>query len=364
MIHGHGGNVYELARQLGRSPDDILDMSSNVNPLGPPPGLEDHLRERLAVIRRLPEADADGIVRAFSAFHGVPADRVVAGNGTTQLIYQLPRALDSRSALILGPTYADYRDACRTAGVPHRFFLAEEADGFAPDLDALAADPRPWDTLFVCNPNNPTGRRIDPERLSALCRRFSDRRVVVDESYLPFSAAGEGGSLTGRLPDNALVLHSMSKIFRIPGLRIGFAVAGPPWIERLRALSMPWSVNGLAQAAVAHVLGRPEAARSFVSECRGRLTEEIEAMGRALSESVPGIRVYPTDTSFLLIRLPAPWTAGGVWRKMADQGILIRDASNFEGLSGRFVRLSVQTPEANRRAAQALVDLLTEAAPC
>lgn len=358
MIHGHGGNIYALADRLGCRAEDILDLSSNVNPLGPPPGLTHHLKATLPSIARLPEADARGMVRAFSAFYKVPASSVLAGNGTTQLLHQIPRALGTRRALIAGPTYADYRDACATEGAEWRFHLAGEDQDFAVDLDALVRAAETCDTVFICNPNNPTGQLISGDRLQALCQRLPDKRFVIDESYLPFVPGGESASLMASPPENAIVLHSMSKIFRVPGLRIGFAVAKTPWIEKLARFAMPWSVNSLAQAAVIHLLSQSEATVDFIENSRKLLAEEIDALRRTLVRSVPGLIVYPTVTSFVLIRLPGRWTAGRVWNALAEQGMLIRDCSNFEGLSERFIRISVQTPEVNRKAAAALVRLL------
>ncbi|MGD8252747.1 MAG: threonine-phosphate decarboxylase CobD [Desulfobacterales bacterium] len=365
MILGHGGNVFALAERLGCSPDDIFDMSSNVNPLGPPPGLAPFLSENLHLVARLPEADAGRIVDAFSRFYGVPRSRIVAGNGTTQLIYQLPRALGTRRALIVGPTYSDYESACRMEGIDSRYHPAREENEFAVDAAQVATAAETADTVFVCNPNNPTGRLIDPDRLRHLCRELSGKRVVVDESYLPFVPNGEELSLMGSPPDNALVLHSMSKIFRIPGLRIGFAVAEDDLIAPLRRLAMPWSVNGLAQAAVAYLLERPESSRAFIQTSRRRLAEEMSRMVSSLSRSVPTLRLFPTVTSFVLIKLPAPWTADAVCETMAQSGILIRNCHNFNGLSDRFVRLSVQSPDVNRRAIDMLTRLLSgEPSPC
>ena len=113
MLIGHGGNIYDLARRLGCAPAEIVDMSSNVNPLGPPPGLQAYLRDNLHVITALPEVDSNSLVRSFAERYDIDSKLVLAGNGSTQFIYSIPQALESKRALILGPTYADYADACR-----------------------------------------------------------------------------------------------------------------------------------------------------------------------------------------------------------------------------------------------------------
>ena len=133
MIQGHGGNVAALAAQLGCRPEAIVDMSSNINPLGSLPGLIDHLRGRIECIRRLPEVDAAGAVRGLADLLGIDPARVLAGGGTTQFIYAACAALSARHPLILGPTYADYADGCRVHDLEPDFCLADPTADFQPD---------------------------------------------------------------------------------------------------------------------------------------------------------------------------------------------------------------------------------------
>ena len=113
MLIGHGGNIFDLAQELRCDPFDIVDMSSNINPLGPLPGLVGFLKENLTAITALPQVDARNTAQVFATRNLLDLAQVIAGNGTTQFIYTMPPALDTRRALILGPTYADYADATR-----------------------------------------------------------------------------------------------------------------------------------------------------------------------------------------------------------------------------------------------------------
>jgi threonine-phosphate decarboxylase len=358
MIRGHGGNIHDLARACGCRPEEILDASSNVNPLGPPEGLLEHLAARLGAVRALPEVDAGSIVAAYARRLSLAPECLLAGNGSTQLIYDLPRALRSRRALIAGPTYADYRDACRVNGVPTDWFLAEAQRGFVPDSLALERAAGGVDTVFICNPNNPTGALIPGDTLRRLCQRRPRVHFVVDESYLPFVPGGEAHSLVSACPPNAVVLHSLSKIYRLPGLRIGFAVGPPETIRHLAGFMLPWSVNALAQEAVAYLLERPEATAAFEEQSRRVLAAERERLTTAL-EAIGGLTVFPSVTSFLLVRLPQGMTSPELCGRLAPQGILIRDCSNFKGLSPRFVRVSLKSPTANDRLLAALTAALT-----
>ena len=356
MIIGHGGNVSEVARQVGCRPSEIIDMSSNVNPLGPPPGLLAYLGQHLDAILALPEVDSRRTVETFASRYGLPADAVLAGNGTTQLIYALPLALNTRKALILGPTYADYADACRMQGIPPAFCMAREADGFQPDLNLLEKAVADADTVFVCNPNNPTGALIPPSDLKRCCRRHPGVTFIIDESYLPFAPPVAAKSLMGCGLENVVVLNSMSKIFRIPGLRIGFAVSTPSTIDRLRQLALPWSVNSLAQTAVQYLMERPAETDAFIAETQQLLETEKAALIKVL-DGATHLKPYPSATSFILVRLGGGLDAPTVWQRLARERILIRDCTNFEGLSEHFIRISLKDRETNRRLRGHLLEL-------
>ncbi|MGD8445872.1 MAG: aminotransferase class I/II-fold pyridoxal phosphate-dependent enzyme, partial [Desulfobacterales bacterium] len=186
MLNGHGGNIYNIAHRLGCLPSDIIDMSSNVNPLGPPPGLLKFLKDNLNIITALPEVDSTLLVHSFANRYGIDPSTVLAGNGSTQFIYSIPPALGTNSALILGPTYADYADACRLHNIHFEYFITQEPQSFKPDMDMIKEQVNGFDTVFICNPNNPTGTLCTGAEIESLCRAHPNTFFVIDESYLPF----------------------------------------------------------------------------------------------------------------------------------------------------------------------------------
>jgi threonine-phosphate decarboxylase len=358
MIQGHGGNLQKAARRLGVDVAEILDFSSNVNPLGPPDGLCEHLAASLDAIVRLPEVDALQAEAAFAGYHGLAAEQVIADSGTTQFIYALPAALEMRRVLVVAPTYADYADGCRRHSVRVRHHLCRAEDGFVPDLDRLDQNLNACDAAVICNPNNPTGVLVDGDRLAETCARHPRVRFVIDESYLPFCEAGETHSMIARGLDNVLVLSSFSKIYRIPGLRIGFLVAPPRWVKPLRARRLPWSVNGLAIEAVSFLSAHAELTRGFIRATRAYLQSEKRYLTDALSAVAP-VDILPSTTAFMLMRLPADGPdAATVASALARQAMLIRDCANFQGLTDRHIRLSVQHRAANRQLVAALAAIL------
>ncbi|MGB5984597.1 MAG: threonine-phosphate decarboxylase [Desulfobacterales bacterium] len=350
MIHGHGGNIFQAARNLGCRPEDILDMSSNFNPLGSAPGLMDQLHASLGTINNLPEVDAGHLAQCYARVHGCLPGQVLAGSGTTQFIYQLPRALGSRRAVICGPTYADYQDACVQQQAQVTFVMATAESDFQPDLHQVATAARQADLVFICNPNNPTGTLWRPGEIEDLARAHGDTWIVVDESYLPMALNGDRESLISKVPadlPNVIVLDSCSKIYRIPGLRIGFLKAAEAVIERVRTLAMPWSVNSLALAAGEYLVARHPELRGFIQTTRRFLEEQKRAITNGLAR-INGLKIFPSHASYLLLRLPEPRTSAEVCDKLLAQRILIRDCANFAGLSQRYVRVSLKDAQANQ----------------
>ena len=244
MIQGHGGNIYEIAKALGCSPREILDMSSNVSPLGMPAGLKAILKEKWEEVVSLPEVDSQSLRTEFAASVDLSPNQVLVGNGTTEFIYNIPLALRVKKALIVGPTYSDYADACHAHGVESTFFLAREEAGFRPSLDKISSMLARVDTVFICNPNNPTGVLTPSGNLATFIEAHPNVRFIIDESYLPFADDAEAESLIPKRLSNVLVLYSMSKIFRIPGLRIGFLIGNPDLIRRQDRYSLPWKRPG------------------------------------------------------------------------------------------------------------------------
>ncbi len=359
MIIGHGGNKTAAAGKLGCRPEDIVDMSSNINPLGMVPGLLAHLRDRLEQIMSLPEVDAGGAVRAMAHLLGIDPARMLMGTGTTQFIYTVCPALRPKKVLIVGPTYADYTSACTMHKVAMEYFLAGPEDGFRLDTARLAEQARHVDTVFLCNPNNPTGQCIPHRELVALCRSLPDTTFVIDESYLPFAPAEYAQSMTTVRLENVVVLWSISKIFGIPGLRAGFLVAEDLVLEHFRAFMQPWSANSLAQEAALFLGEHKAETLDFTAESAAFVRRQVEVFQGRLVD-LP-LRLYPALTPYMLIGLPEKLRAETVCEGMLEERFLIRNCANFYGLDEHYVRIALKSEDINSRAAEQLRKVVTRA---
>ncbi len=355
MLHGHGGDIYSLARELRKAPDTILDFSSNVSPLPPPQGLKELLISRLDEIRCLPEVDSLGLRRALARKFGLSPACFLIGAGTTDWIFALPRILRPDRVLIPLPTYSDYADATRLASCP----IGElgpwphaESEANTEILAAISRSAHDHVLIYLCNPNNPTGRFIPTKELQEAISHTREAIWVVDESYAPFVAPDRESSLISRgLPENLVVLRSFSKIYGIPGLRLGYAVARAELIEALASGARPWAVTRLAQIAGEYLVDQTEYQEEVRSYCRKERRRLLSMLA-----GLPLLRPVEAVTHFILFQVLSPWTAAYLTESLRKNGVLIRDCTNFVGLEGEYIRISLKSEAEN----DSLVRLLRE----
>ena len=357
----HGGNVYAAARELRRPITSILDFSASINPLGPSRQALRVLAGEAALIRHYPDPDCISLKRAIQRRWHIPPERLVVGNGSTELIDIIPRALSLRSALIVGPTYAEYAHAVQRAGGRSSMIMAKRTDAYRPPLEEvtrrLSRQQRGReriDSIFICHPNSPTGRPAPRHDLQALFGA-ADRAgvwVVVDESFIDYCRA-----LTC-LPQvrsyrRVIILRSFTKFYGLPGLRIGFSVSSPTVAALLKRFQPPWSVNAAAQRAAEAAIADVVHAR----RCRTCVEEERTYLTAQLS-SLDGLTVIPSSANFLLIELPPSFRSRAVTATLRRRGLLVRDCSSLEGCTARMIRIAVRTRRDNARLIEALGGIL------
>jgi len=360
MSHfSHGGDVHKLARRLGLAPEQVIDFSASINPLGPPPAVLEGLSQGLDfLLRNYPEPLADSLAQALGRRLGLEPEWILPGNGSTELIHLLPRALPGRRALILAPAFGEYEAALGRAGWTVEHFPCPPEGGFQPDPETLLRRLEDsFDLVFLAQPGNPSGAVADRDLVLELAGRQAQQGgwLVADEAFIDFAP---GCSLVPDLPGQPglVVLRSLTKFYGLPGLRLGFLAARPELVERLRALKEPWSVNALAQRAGLICLEEEEFAartRALIERERPRLAAELEELG---------CRVWPSAANYLLFRLdPGHPPAGRVVEGLARRGLLVRDCANFIGLGPGWLRVSVRLAGENDRLLEELARVLAPA---
>ncbi len=350
----HGGNIFSMARALGVPPEEMLDFSASINPLGLAEGVKEAVCTAFDRVLHYPDSGCTDLREALARFHGVDAARVMVANGSTELIYLIPRLTKGKRGLVVAPAFSEYAKALSGAGMEVGYLTLKAENGFQFPMDEFERRLSDgYDVVFLCNPGNPTGRLVplsEVARILDLCMA-AGAFPVLDEAFMDFCEAGSGKYLVADR-GHGVALRSMTKFFAVPGLRIGYAIASPGIIRRLESARGPWSVNTPAQIAGVVSLGDAGYIR--------RTIEYIEAERSFLSSglaSIQGLLPYPSAVNYVLVKTVNPGGAAALREKLVKRLILIRDCSNFHGLDGGFFRVAVKKREENMRLLEALGEI-------
>ena len=339
----HGGDVYKNRV--------TLDFSANVNPFGTPEKVRAAICAAAEDVSRYPDPYCLRLRKKLAAQIGVLPDEILCGNGAAELIFSFVSAVKPKTALLPVPSFAEYENALRTAGVEPVFFPLMRDDGFALSEEILEAITEQTDVLLLCSPNNPTGRSVDPKLLLKIldrCRK-TGTRLFLDECFIDLTDEDKALSLIPFLSENdpVLILRAFTKTYGMAGVRLGYAVSkNRDLLLRMSETVQPWNVSTVAQYAGLAALSCPDwaqTARDLFAEEKPYLIRELKALG---------VSVLPGDANFLLLSgVPT------LYERLLEQGILVRDCSNYRGLETGDVRIAVRTHAEN----QALIAAISEA---
>lgn len=345
---GHGGDIHAAARELGIPASGIIDFSASINPLGTPASVTSELRRQLKGLRHYPDPSSSGLTAEIAKATGLDPRMILCGNGSTELIYLVARALQPKRVLIPAPAFSEYERAiniCRGASRSTRIridhFDLPEKEGFRLDADAFIHAMKGCDMAFVCNPNNPTGRLVRRSDMLRIADAASESgcRLVVDEAFMDFIPRE---SIMKRVALNPylIVIRSLTKFFALSGLRLGYAVINPALMDSVSGQKEPWTVNSLAQAAGITALRDTAYQKESFVMLRKEKSFLENGFGRL------GLEYYPSSVNFYLMR---HGNAYNIVVRLKEKGILVRDCSNFRGLGRSYIRLAVRTRRENTR---------------
>ncbi len=344
----HGGNLRRMAETAGCSPDEIIDFSANVNPLGPPPWLGQVVGQALQAVDSYPDPDSTELLMAASEAYKVWPSQVIAGNGASELLFAIAAMGGYRQAVIPSPTYVDYGRACKV----NRLNVVEVPmhDDFTVDFPALGPLLTTPSLVYLCSPNNPTGTTFSAADLREVASMFPQSRFVVDESFAEFLPADRDRLIRER-PSNVITVLSMTKFFAIPGIRLGLAFADPDVILRMKQSMPAWSVNTLAQKVGARCLRD----RAYAKKTREQTSLLRENLASGLRQ-VPGIKVMPGEANYLLCRVEriGQDAVPLMERLLIEHHIAIRLCGNYEGLDNNWFRVAVRNEADNERLISAM----------
>lgn len=323
----HGGQVYDAAGKAG----DWLDFSANINPLGLSEKVLQTLEENLRGIVNYPDPQATELKRAIANRYDVSEKNLVLLNGAAEFFYLYLNATRPARVIIPVPSFSEYERAARAAGCDVKYFFTKAEENFSPDVEKLEVTAN--DCVIIGRPNNPTGNLISLEEILRLAEVAS---VVVDESFIDFL---DVESVKKFASERISVVQSLTKIFAIPGLRLGFAVVEENLATRLNLSKDVWNVNFLAQKAGVAALSDED----FLRRTRAWLAVEKKFFVDRLS-NLRGVEVFAPTVNFVLFRHEQ---AERILKELRREKILLRSCANFVGLDDTYLRSAIRSREEN-----------------
>jgi len=378
----HGGNIYKVFRE--KNLKEILDYSSNINPYGIPESLKKRITENLEILERYPDPDYVELREKLAHLNKVGMSDIVLGNGATEIIFLFMKVINPKKILIVSPTFGEYERAVKAVGTSRNsidlscsddnknienkkieieYFELKESDDFKLNIGNLKNElEKKYDLLIICNPNNPTGKFLklaQTEEILKECNKY-DTKLFIDEAFIEFLADRMKESIinTEENKKNLFVTRAFTKFFAIPGLRLGYGMYFDKELEqKISEKKEPWSVNNIAEMAGLTVLDDTE----YIEKTLKWIVEEKIYMYEKLNE-ISGIKSYETEVNFITGKIDEKLFSEGLnvkvlREKMLEQGILIRDASNFKFLDERFFRLAIKDRESNKRVIEVLREI-------
>ena len=352
MLNGHGGNINQLCNKYGLNPDEIIDFSASINPLGYPDDVHKIILERFDDIKNYPDSECTNLRKAIADKISCNDSNIIVGNGSNELFYLIPRAMKPKQGVLLQPTFSEFKDALANASV--RVVEIANDDGIFPLINTNLSSLKNIEDgmVFLCNPNNPTGQLTLKSDILELVKQSSNRLIVVDEAFMDFVDDDEKYSVIKEAPliDNLIVVRSLTKFYGFPGLRLGYLVANESIVNKLMQFKEPWTVNTFAQIAGHVAINDAE----FAINTRQYVSREKVFLYDGLT-NVKGIQPFQPSVNFILVRiLNAEITSSGIQDLLIKDDIIIRDCSNFTGLSDKHFRVAVKTREENQKLLSAL----------
>jgi len=355
MFHLHGGNPYTLASRIGAPINSFLDASASLVPMRPLATYLPYVAERF----RYPDPAATDFRNSLSSLHHLPPDYFMVGNGAAELLtYAARNASEVGTSILLSPSFLDYERALKSCNADHSYLPLKLC--FSCSSQSFPG-PLSGDVIWVNNPHNPTGQLWDIKSLQPLLDQY--KLVIVDEAFLPLVCGGDSESLLPLVPffPNLIVIRSLTKLFGIAGVRLGYAVAQPNRLQRWSSWRDPWSVNSVA-LAIGHRLTRdPRFYGRWCSAVHRWIAKESSWLQSRIS-SIPGIRFHPSSSNFCLLS----GVDGHRSRSLVplresletQHRILLRDCRSFPGLGDSWLRLGYQSRGGNRRIVRAMRSVL------
>lgn len=351
----HGADINSAAELYGLEADKIIDFSSNINPF-----IVDSMDKIVVAgvgsLQKYPDIKYRRLRKNIADYLGVDDSQVIPGNGATEIIYLLMRNLRGRLAII-NPTFSEYRKGAEIAGLSVVDFVMDWKKDFKLDLDEIYRRKDEFDSIFICNPNNPDGSVRDIKKLLEFAEK-EGKLLIVDETFIEFADYEKDRSLVNMVEKskNLFIIRAVTKFFGIPGIRLGYGISSNrELLQKMYDEKEPWTINSFADSASDFIFKEEE----YIRKSKEYFSKERVCMINEINK-IDGIKAFNSDANFILVRFENRNVLDVKENLLKRAGLLIRDASNFIGLDSSFARVAIKNHEQNIVLVDAIRSVLGE----
>lgn len=351
----HGADINSAAELYGLEADKIIDFSSNINPF-----IVDSMDKIVAAgvgsLQKYPDIKYRRLRKNIADYLRVEDSYIIPGNGATEIIYLLMRNLSGRLAII-NPTFSEYRKGAEIAGLSVVDFVMDWKKDFKLDLDEIYRRKDEFDSIFICNPNNPDGSVREIKKLLEFAEK-EGKLLIVDETFIEFADSEKEISLVNMVEKskNLFIIRAVTKFFGIPGIRLGYGISSNrELLQKMYDEKEPWTINSFADSASDFIFKEDE----YIRKSKEYFSKERICMINEINK-IDGIKAFNSDANFILVRFENRNVLDVKENLLKRAGLLIRDASNFIGLDSSFARVAIKNHEQNTVLVDALRSVLGE----
>lgn len=348
----HGGNIYRLIRE-GKK--DIIDYSSNINPLGVPEIFKKKVIENFDILEKYPDPEYIELRESIGKYNKLGIENIVVGNGATEILFKYIQSTRPKKAVIIAPAFAEYTRALESIDCEIVHYELSPERNFHFDIDHFKQNIPQCDLVILCNPNNPTGSFMPLDKIQKINNILKVKKIklFIDEAFIEFIKGWESLTAANLKDENTFIMRALTKFFAVPGVRLGYGIYFDTTLsEKLKKYIEPWSINSFADMAGKIMLEDKE----YIEKTEDWIEKEKKWFYEE-TLNIPKIKSYNTNTNFILIK-SLTHSAKVLKEKMLEKGILIRDASNFVGLDEHFIRLAIKDRDRNIKVLSALKEVI------
>jgi threonine-phosphate decarboxylase len=332
-------------------PEKYIDFSANINPLGPPPALKEKWNDFYQEITVYPDPFAEKLRNRITEREKISVDSILIGNGGAELITLVARFLSGKKVLVVEPSFSEYEKACRANDCEIQYHQLI-GPHFELSVDELLPSLAGADALFLCNPNNPTGIQYPVSTVMSIIQESEKQNchVVLDEAFYDFLVNYESLIPYVNKFSNLIIIRSMTKMFGIPGLRLGYLAAAPALIAKISKYQPHWSINTIALLAGELCLQN----EAYVKKTQVYVSEERKRLYTFFKKN--HFQFTSSQVNFYLLRDSTLQDQNILFEFLLRKGIIPRHTFNFPGLEGKWLRFAIKSKEENNKLMEVLLE--------